>query len=340
MSQSQKSFRKHPEASGRKVMSLELREFLPSEYGRLAEARNSQFPDHPVSAHELKSFDDNLDKTKYYFHRYTCFDERSGKIVGFGTLAHLPWMFNPHRYSGNILVDKAFENQGAGQFLYENLMKRLADLNASEVWAFAKEDMQVSLTFLSKRGLIERFRTWESRLDPRTVNISKFSNYTEKASKAGVEISSLAMELKTDPDCHRKLHELSQTLMSDVPMPEPYTPISYEQWLSFDMKDPGLLPEAYAIAKDGARYVGLSTVRRLDKEPRGLSQLLTGVRREYRGKGVAFAMKRKVIEWAQRNGYDLIKTDNATTNAEMLGINVKLGFKRQVGSIAFSKSLA
>src|SRR6058998_428331 len=84
---------------------------------------------------------------------------------------------------------------------------------------------------------------------------------------------------------------------------EAYTPIPYEQWLSFDMKDPGLLPEAYAIAKQGDRYAGLSTVRRLDKEPRGLWQALTGVRREYRGKGVAFAMKLKVIEYARKNGY-------------------------------------
>ncbi len=128
-------------------------------------------------------------------------------------------------------------------------------------------------------------------------------------------------------------------MMADVPMPEPYTPIPYEQWLSFDMKDPGLLPEAYAIAKDGAKYIGLSTVRRLDKEPHGFHQLLTGVRNDYRGKGIAYAMKLKVIEYAQKNGIQRIKTENATTNAPMLAINIKLGFKRQVGWIAFSKTL-
>src|SRR6058998_424967 len=120
---------------------------------------------------------------------------------------------------------------------------------------------------------------------------------------------------------------------------EAYTPIPYEQWLSFDMKDPGLLPEAYAIAKQGDRYVGLSTVRRRDKEPRGLYQALTGVRREYRGRGVAFAMKLKIIEYAKKNGYEKIKTENATTNAPMYGINMKLGFKRETGWIAFSKQL-
>jgi len=335
LGQSEQSLQKHSEG-----ISLELKEFVPSEYERLAEARNSRFPDHPLSAQELRSFDDNLDKTKYYHQRYSCFDKQSGKIVGFGTIGHIPWMFNPKRYNGNALVDRAFENRGAGQFLYENIMRYLSDLHASEVWSFAKEDMPVSLAFLNKRGFVERFRSWESRLDPRSVDISKFQEYTEKASRGGVEISSLSTEVKVDPDGYRKLYELSQMLMGDMPMPEPYTPVPYEQWLSFDMKDPGLIPEAYAIAKAGNSYVGLSTVRRLDKEPRGLAQLLTGVRREYRGKGVALAMKIKVIEWAQKNGYEQIKTENATTNAAMLGINIKLGFKREVGWIAFSKSLA
>ena len=105
------------------------------------------------------------------------------------------------------------------------------------------------------------------------------------------------------------------------------------------MKDPGLVPEAYAIAKDRSTYIGLSTIRRLDKEPRGLFQALTGVRREYRGKGIAFAMKLKVIEYAQKNGFERIKTENATTNVPMLGINTRLGFKREVGWIAFSRRL-
>jgi len=53
-------------------------------------------------------------------------------------------------------------------------------------------------------------------------------------------------------------------------------------------------------------------------------QALTGVRREYRGKGVAFAMKPKVIGYARKNGYEKIKTENATTNPSMFGINMKL----------------
>jgi len=321
-------------------MKLELKEFQPTEYERFAQIRNSIFSESETSAQELRSFDDNLDRTKYYLQRYSCFDRGTGAIVGLGDLRHMPWTFHSQKFQGRIWVEKDRQNMGIGQFIYENLMKLAMDLRALEVWGAVKEDMPASIAFLAKRGFKERERTWESTLNPATVDLSEFSHYLEKASDAGIEISSLSLELELDPECYRKLYELNQTLMADVPGPSPYTPVSYEQWISFDMKDPGLLPDVYMIAKEGSGYVGLSSVRRLDREPRGLHQVLTGTRREHRGKGIAFALKLKVIEYAQKKGYDRIKTENSTLNAQMLGINTKLGFQRQVGWIGYSKTLA
>jgi hypothetical protein len=69
---------------------FELKQFQPSEYDRFAEIRDSIFPDDSHSAQELKSFDDNLDKTKYYLQRYSCFSNDTGEIVAFGELRHMP----------------------------------------------------------------------------------------------------------------------------------------------------------------------------------------------------------------------------------------------------------
>ena len=318
-------------------MNLELRKFRQTEYERLAAIRNSIFSD-PISSQEIRSSDDSFDK-KYYRQRYSCFNLDTGEIVAFGSIGHMAWSFHPQRFVGSILVDKAYQNMGIGQYVYENMLEFLAKLTANELLASAREDMPISTRFLENRGFQEKQRISESVLDPTKVNVSSFLRYTEEVTEAGVEIGSLSDELENDPECYRKLYDLNMTLMRDVVKPRPYTPISYEQWLSFDMKDKSLLPDAYAIAKHGSSYVGLSTVRRMDKDPKGLHQLLTGVRKDYRGRGIAMAMKLKVIKYAKDKGYNRIRTENSTVNAEMLGINTKLGFERGPAWITFSKTL-
>ncbi len=110
--------------------------------------------------------------------------------------------------------------------------------------------------------------------------------------------------------------------------------------MAVELKNPDLLPEGYMIAKDRDRYVGVSVVWRSESDPRGLYQGNTGVIREYRGRGIAMALKLRVLDYAKNKGYERVKTWNDSTNAAMLGINMKLGFKRQVGWITFEKNLA
>jgi GNAT superfamily N-acetyltransferase len=202
-----------------------------------------------------------------------------------------------------------------------------------------RENMTASIAFAQKRGFTEKMRGWESTIDPYRVNTSEFQKYSTKASQAGIEFSTLEQELREDPECYTKLYALVQTAFRDVPIADTPTDTPYDQWLAFEMKNPNLIPQAYMIAKDGDKYVGTSVVWRLKKEPRSLYQGLTGVLREYRGKGIAVALKLKVLDFARKNGFDNIRTFNASTNEGMLSINMKLGFKRDLAWITFEKSL-
>ena len=172
------------------------------------------------------------------------------------------------------------------------------------------------------------------------VDQQRFQEYSEKMQRQGIILTNLAEARREGQDSLKKLHELVQLISADMPSPAPFTPTSYEQWKAFELKNPNLLPEGYMIAKDGSKYVGLSTVWRIDKEPRSLIQGNTGVRREYRGRGIAVALKLRVIDFARRNGYEKLKTWNASDNAPMLAVNTKLGFKREVGWITLEKKLA
>lgn len=321
------------------TLPLTFRDFDPSEYDRLVEVYNANFPDYPTSVSETRYWDEMYDKSKYLYKRYVCVGADSGTILGFGRINHAMWMYHPQKFSLDIVVDPQCQRRGIGSKIHERLTGELENLHAITVWASVKENMPRAIAFAEKHGFKEKKRAWESRLKSSEVDLARFQKYSDKASKNGIGITTLSEEQASDPDSIKKLYELVQQVSKDVPMPIPYTRVSFDQWKATEVKNPSLIPEGYFIATDGPRYVGLSSVWRLDKEPKTLLQAMTGVLREYRGRGIAIALKLRVIRYALRNNYDKIKTWNDSENAPMLAVNTKLGFKREVGWITMEKNL-
>ncbi|OLD12865.1 MAG: hypothetical protein AUI97_05520 [Crenarchaeota archaeon 13_1_40CM_3_52_17] len=322
------------------TLPLQISEFRADDYGKLAHVFGSIFPDYDRTPEEWRFEDESLDKSKFHFKRYSCFSPEVQDAVGFAQCQHIPWMYHPKKLWVDIWVDPQHQRKGIGNALYERLSQDFKVLGAVTSWTGVREDMPFPIKFAMNRGFHEKMRAWESRLNPATVNLLAFQKYLDKASQHRIHFVTLADEMSSDPACYAKLHALVQAVSADIPRPEQFTPVSFEQWSAFEMKSPNLVPQGYMIAKDGDRYVGMSTVWKAQKDPKGLYQGLTGVVRDYRGRGIAVALKLKVIEFARNNKYEKLKTWNDSTNAPMLGINVKLGFKREVGWITFEKNLA
>jgi mycothiol synthase len=323
-----------------RTLSLEFREFHPSNYERIIAIYNANYPDYSLSAAELRSRDESVDRTKYLLRRFECVDPEKDRIVGYGQLINVPDMYHPRKFTANILVDPEHQCRGIGRAIYNRLYEELAQRNAILVWTTVKEDLAKRIEFFRRRGFVERTRNWESRLDLTTARTAPFQRYVDKLLKEGITFMTLAQEQNRGGDSLRKIHELVQLIQADMPREAEFTPLSYENWVSYSVKNPQLLPEGYFIAKDGEKYVGMSDVHRIDTEPSVLQQDDTGVIREYRGRGIATALKTKITEFGQRNGYRMIKTWNDSVNAAMLAVNTKLGFKRQIGWIIMEKILS
>lgn len=319
-------------------MGIQIREFTADDYSAIAEIGNALYPDYRYSADEIRYDDEHFDRTKYLLKRYVAEVDR--RVVGYAEYNHMPHMFHPQKFWLYVGVHPDFQRRGIGRALYESIVSDLLALKVIRAFASAREDYPRSLAFLQKNGFAETRRTWESRLAVQTLDLKKFSHYLGKFASHGLTLSSLADERQRDPDCLRKLHELFVTIMEDVPHPDQYTPVDFEHFLRYNVEHPDAIAEGYLIAKDGEKYIGLSNLRLSKDEPKDLYQGLTGVRREYRGKGVAMALKLKTIEYARAHGYDVIKTWNDSTNEGMLAINVKLGFVRQPAWITFVKEFA
>ncbi len=129
-------------------------------------------------------------------------------------------------------------------------------------------------------------------------------------------------------------------MAGDGPIPlHPY-PAPGPEWLAeqaFGL--PKSLPDAFFIVRDGERYVGMSYLHRDDEGPNQLIQGITAIHAQYRGRGLALALKIKTIAYAQQHGFDAIRTAVESNNPSMLAINAKLGFVQGPGLIVFEKRL-
>ena len=322
-----------------RTLSMEFREFDSADYRRLAEIYDAIFPERSRTVEEWRFYDEGLDTSKYYFKRYVGLNATTGEVLGFGEMWNPPWMFHPKKFWLDGWVDPKHQGRGVGSALYQRLEQDMRRLNAITAWIGVLESKPNSVRFAALRGFKEKIRGWQQSINASQVDISKFETYSKRAAEAGVRFSTLDRELREDPECYKKLYQLVQTAFQDVPIPDTPTDTPYDQWIRFEMKNPNLIPEGYIIAKDRDRYVGTSVVWRMKKEPKGLYQGLTGVLREYRGKGIAMALKLLVLDYAKKNSFTNIRTDNASVNTGMLAINRKLGFKPSETWLTLEKNL-
>lgn len=310
-----------------------IRPFTANDYPKTVAVLNAVHPDYPDTVAELCFFDEHRDP-KCRFERWVA--ERDGVVVGIGQWGHATGWFHPRKFWMELSVHPEHQGRGVGSALYEHLVEILRPLDPLLVRAGAREDKLHSVQFLLNRGFVEDMRSWESRLDVEAFDPSPFAGVDEAVRAAGIEIKTLR-DLEADPERNRELYELDWALEQDVPQPEPPTRVSYEFFLEHTLQNPNLLPDAYFVAVHGETYAGLSTLW-TSLGNADLYTGLTGVRREYRRRGIALALKLRAISYAQAHGHAVIRTWNESNNLPMLSINERLGFVKQPAWIDFVKT--
>lgn len=135
-----------------------------------------------------------------------------------------------------------------------------------------------------------------------------------------------------------KFHAFFSEVRQDAPRSEPATPIPFDTFVKSVFEAPDFSPQGTFVALHQGDYVGLTQLWKGSATDE-LFTGLTGVKREYRGKRIALALKVRAIAFAQGIGAPLIHTDNDTRNAAMLALNDKLGFVRKPARISIVKKL-
>ena len=148
----------------------------------------------------------------------------------------------------------------------------------------------------------------------------------------GIEIVSLAErpELRT-----RIYHELALEAFEDIPTPRKIE-ISLEDWERDWL--PTLLDGSFA-ALAGDDIVGCAGLIRDTDRPERAENSLTAVRRDWRGRGLARALKETAVAWAAANGIREVYTWTQTGNENMQAVNAKLGYETRHVSISLRRPL-
>lgn len=298
---------------------------------------NAVYTDYPWSVEEARHEDARYDGVKFLMGRHVL-EMDEGRIVGYTGYRHMPNMYHPQKFWLDLIVHPAFQRRGLGRKLYDHLVASLRQLKAQTVWTNVRESMEESVQFAERRGFEAVRRAWESRLNVATFDPTPFQAKADAATKR-MRVVTVAEERERDPDWLLKLYDVHVEVAADVPQPEAYTPQTIEQFQQRVLENPSWLPEGHFLAKDQGRYVAESFVFRSLERPDVVYQGLTATRREYRGRGIALALKLRVAEFARQRGYREIRTWNDTMNEPMLHINVRMGYVRQPAWITFQKHL-
>jgi GNAT superfamily N-acetyltransferase len=266
-------------------------------------------------------------------------ENESGEVIAVGEFNHLFFEYHPRKFSLNIEVDQEWQRKGIGGMVYEHLLSDLQTMGAEVVWSEVLSGSASGENFVKKRGFVKRRTVLESTLDLASADLGGLTPLETRLREEGIVVTNLAAEIHEDKDAGRKLFDLENSADKDVPKIVEDLPMSYHDYAILILNSPLYVWEGSFVAKHGDQYVGSSSVLRTARND-VLDQGFTAVRPDFRGRGIAQAVKLRVAEHAKKIGVRLLITNNDSRNGPMLAVNRKLGFVEQSERVTFQKEIA
>ena len=318
-------------------MRVHVRPFQTDDYAAIAALNNTNFPEFEEFADEFKIQDEQR-PAHCRAGRWVAADP-TGRVVGFAEYDQHVTTYHPRFFNLEVVVEPACIGHGIGRHLWRVLVDAVGAHDPLSVDMWTREDMPCRVAFLEHRGFVPDMRIWSSELDLTRFDPAPFAPAVEAALGQGFQIRSLAELRGSDPDVERKLYALWCEVHDDVPIPpgQEQQHRTFDDWRRRNLLNPTLFPEAYFVARDGDAYVGTTQLWRAPDASR-LRTGLTGVRRPFRRRGLALALKVHALAFAKAQGFGSVCTENASTNVGMLAVNEQLGFVRRPAWVHYAAS--
>jgi len=271
------------------------------------EVYNTVWPHHAVTMDAVHSFRDSAQDYIDYLVR------EDGVIVGSG--AGAIFGYRARRVVTLITVLAGQRRRGAGTALYEAISLWASERGQRELEVAVAGDDPESLAFAQRRGFTE-----ERREVGLVLSLTGLSP-ADVQPPAGIEIVTWAQR----PELARGMYEVDLEAHSDIPGFEDVTVEPFEDWMAHNIQRPTDSPEATFIALAGQEVVGFAKLSLT--APTAAGHAITAVKRAWRGRGIARALKATEINWALAHGYTELHTSNEERNTPIKRLNARLGYR-------------
>jgi GNAT superfamily N-acetyltransferase len=222
--------------------------------------------------------------------------------------------------------------KGVGTAIYRQVSAHARSLGKSELQSFVIADDAGGSDFAEHRGFVVTSRTRGLRLVldgcPRpTVELPE-----------EIEITTLAER----PELAQGVWETAREAMEDIPADGdvPVSPGSFEEFSTRALAGPKYIPEATFVAARGGEVVGYGQLAWMNRAAGFGDHAMLGVRRAWRGRGIAQALKAAQILWALDNGLSELRTGNDERNASARAVNANFPYTSLPDQIVYRGPLS
>jgi len=229
----------------------------------------------------------------------------------------------PDQVTAITTVLPAQRRRGVGTALYEAISAWAAERGLDTLVARVSDDDPESLAFALKRGFVQV--THDKGLALRLAEIEP----PPIELPDGVEIASWAER----PGIERGLYEVAVEGYPDIPGQEDDAIEPFEDWLEHEMRGSGDREDATLVALAGDEVIGYAKFSLTDAQPKTAHHDLTAVKRAWRGRGIAGALKAAQIRWAKEHRYEDLRARNEERNEPIRRLNARLGYRPAPGLI-------
>ncbi len=303
-----------------------------ADFPRIAALRNTVDPE-PITAEQLQKWE--AERPQGQILRRMVAVDAQGQIIGFNDAGRDPWM-PPGLFDLQVVVDPAWRGQGVGTLLYQDALAFSRAQGAVRLHGRVRDDCASCLRFAQQQGFQIERHLFESTLDVASFDERRFAGRIEAVEAAGIRFFTLA-DLGNTLEAQRRLYTLNDRLNRDTP--------GYENWLPFEEFQTQVCAASWyradgqIVAAAGDDWIGMAAVGFFE-HTQSMYNMMTGVDRPYRGRGIALALKLLALRCARAYGARYLRTHNDSENAPMLAINRKLGYQPLPGIYRMALALS